>query len=667
MIAARSLVASLAVAPALAALFWMSGAVTMPAAAGSMALFVFVVMAAGFLLLRVVDAADMPAPAAWVLGIFATAVATYALVAVFQILAATAFAIWSACVAGFGLFSPRREAGGRRIDWTEVLGLALCAVVTLMWCREIAEAPAVLAAQRNFPAWTDHFIHGGVISQFGDARAVGRGSIQMADFPRPLYHYASYVLPAVFAAPLDLPGLPLSTSVWLPLGFFTMCAGAYSLGSALGRPAGGIAAVAALTLLPDAANYGLRNGLFAFHWNVLTTPGAPYAIGICLLAVALLQRWSGTGRRRPLAAALGLAAGSLLVRVNLFVLGFPALLAGAAAFSGTLRRRVILLGVAGLAFVLFVSGFYALTDFERALDAFIANVHTLHEPTAYQGWYQNLLESEGRGVAIPAGILAVFVASLGALLVAYPVALALTLRHRALAAGDGVAIAMAGCYVLLMVTAPIPQHGDTTELTQRPFVLLYALIAVWTAAALVEWIALRLQPGSRRVWVVMLAGSTLALPLVWPQTGALGLPKVGWGWRHLTLSVEDGVPEAARFLRRNFRPGEVFAAPGGLTLEWVATDVATEMTSLTGAPAYLARPFVQVSKGGRRRAVALERYAALARVADEQDASAALARLHGMGIQWYVVAGDAGPRWDPGRRHAAFAAGDVAVYLSASR
>jgi len=42
--AARSLAATLAVAPALAALFWMSGAVTIPAAAASMALFVLVVM-----------------------------------------------------------------------------------------------------------------------------------------------------------------------------------------------------------------------------------------------------------------------------------------------------------------------------------------------------------------------------------------------------------------------------------------------------------------------------------------------------------------------------------------------------------------------------------------------------------------------------------------------
>ncbi|HEX6528906.1 MAG TPA: hypothetical protein VF004_03745 [Burkholderiales bacterium] len=353
----------------------------------------------------------------------------------------------------------------------------------------------------------------------------------------------------------------------------------------------------------------------------------------------------------------------LLVRVHLFALAFPSLLAAATAFS---RRRVVLLGGAALAFILFVLGFYALTDYERALEIFLANVHTLHEPTAYQGWYERVMASGGRSVAIPAGLLAVLVAGLGALVVAHPVALALTLRRRALGAGDGATIAMVGCYVLLMASAPIPQHGDSTELTQRPFVLLYAVLVVWTAAALVEWLSLRAQPGPRAVGIGVLAVSALALPLVWPQAGALGLPKFGWGWRHLTHAVPEGLPEAAGFLRRHFRPGDVFAAQD-LALEWVASDLATKTTALTGAPAYLARPFVHISKGGRRRDVALERYAALARVADEQSAAAAFARLREMGVQWYVVAGGAGPRWDRDRSAASFAAGEVAVYLSTSR
>ena len=101
-----------------------------------------------------------------------------------------------------------------------------------------------------------------------------------------------------------------------------------------------------------------------------------------------------------------------------------------------------------------------------------------------------------------------------------------------------------------------------------------------------------------------------------------------------------------------------------MKLEWVATDSATELTSLTGMPAYLSRPFFHLASGGRREQVARERYGALKRIDAEEDAAAAARRLRELGIQWYVVVGvgNEGPRWDRGRRRAAFAAGRVSVY-----
>ncbi len=82
------------------------------------------------------------------------------------------------------------------------------------------------------------------------------------------------MLPAVFAGALDLPGLTLATSIWVPVGFVTACAGAYALGAALGGHYGGVAALAALTLLPDPASYGLHNRLFGYYWYMIAVPGA---------------------------------------------------------------------------------------------------------------------------------------------------------------------------------------------------------------------------------------------------------------------------------------------------------------------------------------------------------------------------------------------------------
>ncbi|HVJ22703.1 MAG TPA: hypothetical protein VM756_02075, partial [Burkholderiales bacterium] len=74
------MLALLVVAPPLAGLLWASGEVSLGAALGAMTLFVLVVAGAGMLLLRAANAADMPASAAWALGLFATAAGVYVLV-----------------------------------------------------------------------------------------------------------------------------------------------------------------------------------------------------------------------------------------------------------------------------------------------------------------------------------------------------------------------------------------------------------------------------------------------------------------------------------------------------------------------------------------------------------------------------------------------------------
>jgi hypothetical protein len=653
----RALVASLVAVPPLAWQLWMSGAVTLVAALGALALFVFVVMSAGFVLLRAVDAADMPAPAAWVLGVFATAIAIYALVIAFELPAAGAFVIWAGMVAALALLLRRQAAAAVRIGRAEPLSLVLCAAVTLLWCSHSAEAPAVLARTGVLPVWIDYVIHGGVISGFGDPLAQGRQSVDLAGFPRPFYHYASYVLPAVLAAPLDLPGLPLATSAWLPLGFFTLCAGGYLFGQGLAGPRGGVAAVAVLALVPEAGDYGLRNAFFSFDWHVLTHPTAAYALGIALASFAFLKRWCDERRARLLVLSVALAAGLLLFRAHVFVLALPAVLATAAIASAEFRRRRLLYTGSALALLLALWG---MADGQRALRPFLATVHD-QPGIAYAGWYEFLSQHYGAGVAMPVGLLLVFPAFLGMFTLLYPVAL--WLRRRS--AFDALPLLLIAGYAALMALAPVPANGDATELTQRPFVLVYALVAIWTAAVFVERVALR--------WVLALAGA--AFVALWAHAGPWPeAPKFSWGWKYYARTLTPGVLEAAAFLRREGRPGDEFAVQGlqqgwvpALQPGWVPTDAAVELTALSGMPAYIARPYSHMAQGGERQLEAQERHGALAAVARETRSSAALARLAALGVPWYVVTGGRGPLWDPERQLAVFRDARVAVYLSTSR
>ncbi len=413
----RTVATTLILALPLSALLWLSGAVPLHLALGGVTLVVFFVTFSGFLALRALRLAELPASAAWVAGVFASALVVYALVAWFKLLAVHAFALWAGALAACAVFFPERDSRAQPLDREDLAGLAVCGLVTLMWCRAIAQAPAALVRDGVLYAWVDYFVHGGIISQFGDPLAV-RQSVFLADQSLLLYHYASYMLPAALAGLLDQPGFALATSFWLPMGVLTMCAGAYALGAGLAGPAGALASVAVLTLVPDASTYGLRNGFLSFHFHVVATPGANYVVGVFLFCAAVLSRWVPGASARPLLGSALLAVGALWFRVQVFAVGFPAWLAAAALAAPSVRARKFLFASAALlAFLLFVIAFYAATDSAVALPVFLEVMHDRQEPTAYPGFYLPMRDTL---YGIPAGIVLMYAGSLGAFVVLYP-------------------------------------------------------------------------------------------------------------------------------------------------------------------------------------------------------------------------------------------------------
>ena len=653
-----SIVATALTALPLAWLLSLSGAVSLPLAIAAMTVACFVIVSAGFLVLKAAGADDMPGAAAWAAGVFATAMGLYVLVVVFGLRSARAFALWAALVLVLALLARTRALRPRPLDAAQAATLVLCALATLFWCRELAEVPRILERDGVLATWTDQFIHGSVISQFGDPRAESRGAIELADVPAPFYHYATYLLPAAFASVLDLPGLTLATSMWVPLGFFTLCAGTYAFGAGLAGRAGGIAGLAVLTLLPDAASYGLHNRLFGYYWYVLAVPGASYAVGFALLSIALLQRWLQSREPRALAASFAMVLGLIVVRAHIFALLLPAWLACVALSCGALRnRKVLFCGAALLGLGALVWAFYSLfPDAPHALALFLDVTHNQQHPTAYRGLYAGLMAAFGPGIAVPTGIALVFAAMLGVFGPLYPAAVWLAKRTRGLQAIDAVPAAVLVCYLLLMITAPVPAHGDSTEFTQRPFVLAYAVVAVWTAGVFAGWI--RSLGGLHEARVRMALAGLAALVVMWTLTYTVR----DWRWAY-SYRVADGLPEAAAFIRRNASPGDVLAAQG-LSSSLVTTDLAVQLASLTGVPAYLTRPFMHISGGGRRGEAAAQRFSLLGAVERERSAGSALAKLHELGIRWYVVGqrDGRGPAWDPARGHAVFVDRMVAVY-----
>lgn len=632
----------------------------------------YVTIASGRLLLaasgeRVAD----PAPA-WALGLLGVCLAVYALSAVFVLTAAAAFGIVAVAVLVLDVLL-WRKAGEPALDRAALAAFALCVAFTAAWCSGPARAYAVLQAQDMLPVWSDHFVHAGLLAQFGDPHALGRGSIYLADYPPTFYHFASYFPAAALVRLLDQPGLELSASAWLPLGFLAMLCGAYALGARLAGAAGGIAALAVVAILPDSSNYGLRNGLFSFHWTLFASPGTTYALAAVFLSLVLLEQWSTTRRLPALLLGAALAGTILLFRAHLFFLFLPAWLASAAYCLAPSAKRYRIgaalaagLGAAAVAISAVLTELHASEpEFwrfgERALGNFLAQVHNAQEPTAYTGLYAELAWGDYPSLTFAVGIGLVIVAALGVFTVLLPAAMVLARRCGVLRPLDVFPAFALYAWLLFMLFAPEPWHGDSTDLIHRPFVIVYAAGGIWTFCLALRCLAAwqpRLAP---RSWPALLAGALLALPAIAVGADALARPKFAWGAAYVTQRVPPGLVQAAAFLRREAAVGEIFAA-AGLTEAQAFFDLPMQLCALSGVPTYLSRPYYEMIKEPRRKSEVTARLAALRAIERQTDYRAAMEALRSLKVRWYVTSERDGPLWDPSRQRAAFTAGTVALY-----
>lgn len=652
---------------------WRSGiAGSYPIVLGVMMVFAYVVMAGGRLMLVAVGESESNTSATYASGLLGTCLALYAVSLIYPFTAAQAFGLLGVVVVVLDVINRRRAAAAP--DRGELIGFALCVAFTAAWSSGPAGAYEVLRMQNVLPVWGDYFVHGARISHFGDVRAIGRGSIFFSDYPSSFYHFASYFSAAPLAGMLERPGLALATSAWMPLGFLAMATGAHALGERLAGAAGGIAAVAAVAILPDASNYGLRNGFLSFQWSVFAHPGAMYALGAAFLSLSLLERWSRDRSTAALIASAAIAASVLFFRAHVFLLYAPAWLATAlycAAQGLPRKRRVSLLLAGGLAAGAGLMNL-ALTYLAQthpslqwrfggpALTRFLEVTHSGMGPTAYMGWYAYLVSWYPWWLSLSVGIVLAYLAALGGFVLALPAVAFLARRRTLLRPIDALPAYLAYSWFLLMLFAPLTWAVHGPELIDRPVVLLYACSVIWTFCVLLRWLSLRIEQ-PHRAWRALLIASLLALPAIAVNAERMTRPKFTSGEPYIALRVPPGLIQAADYLRSHARVGDVFAA-AGLNEDLAVVDLPTMICALTGLPTYLARPHLEMIKDAPRKAQAAARLAALQEVARQTSARAAAALLRALSVQWYVVAGEHGPLWDPQRRRADFTAGAISLY-----
>ncbi|HXE17690.1 MAG TPA: hypothetical protein VN632_10705 [Stellaceae bacterium] len=587
--------------------------------------------------------------------------------------AQTAFLLWGAVAltgVAFGGFLPGRAP---RLDAADPVAALIMAAVAGYFARHLAASLPILEQTGTFPAWIDYFQHGMTIAEFGDPLTLGSGNDALAGAFRPFYHVAPFQPAAALAGITGLPGVGLATAVLAPLGLLVGLCGLYALGIEFAGPAWSLVAVLLVALLPDASHYGLRNDFFGFQWLVFINPGAPYAVGLSAVAWLVSLHWFRAGRAALLWLVALLIAMLILVHIHMFTLMAPAVAATIALaripppWRGRALAASTALGtVATLAMIAGFIGNYA--QVARPTDFVAAALN--NGPSDYLRFYGMLIH-EGpamRTLATFGGGLAVMVAALGVWIAIFPAAAWWEARRDRFRPEDYFPLVLSLAYIAQIFWAPVaPYYNDVTEFRHRQFLLVYAIVLLWTIPRLAVIAGLGELIGRVPAPRALAAGAILALAAVaiyGDVNPAVPSPIMTWARHYNDPPLDPGMPQAAAWLRARARPGDVMALPVAES-RTLLFGQANEMGGLTGIPVYAARIDINlVAHGAAIAALTRRREAAIAAVERISDRNAALAALRGLGVKWFVAVTADLPAWDRTGDAATFHAGSTFVYDS---
>ena len=497
-------------------------------------------------------------------------------------------------VSPFDTVNPARLVRG--VDLRDLASTVSIAVVVAVWCRRSASLLPTLRATGLAPIWSDYFIHGTVVAQFGVPLAEGRSSFLLIDQPLVFYHYASYMLPAAVARLVDLPALGLATSVLLPYGILLAALGMYAFVKTIAGQGIALLAPMALLMLPDASTVGFRNGFFGFHWLLFTAPGSGYGLGVAFTALTLMAIWRADKRKASLWLGLTVTAALFEFRAHIFILLAPALAMTLLWETDLVRRHARVIASAML--VATVTGVVCVAAVPVARQAwlqfsafgpFIEGVHTCMSPTAYDGTYRMIEQEYGRASAWIIGFWALIPIALGGLTIALPLALMVAVRRTGWQRFDSFPIWCVAAWLAVVVCAP---RAPTETLPSISIELSSSFMRRPSFGRSCGWIA-RCGPSAlpglvRGASSSSRRSSSPFLVQAWPQAGTRisARPHFAWGSRHFGTRLDRGLLEAATFVRTQAVVGDTFALIP--TDQWnQADDAATRFAALANVPAYL--------------------------------------------------------------------------------
>jgi hypothetical protein len=195
-----------------------------------------------------------------------------------------------------------------------VVGLAL--VAATLWCQDSLRPISEEGNTVVFKPWVDGFYYAVHIRIFGASHgAFSIEDFRLAGVPARLYHYGVYLTPALIKEVSGIHSYTAFAGILAPMGVLFAGLGAYALIGSFWGNWPGFAACAALLLLPDGAQQGMRNTFMSYHWLTQISPSATH--GLALVAAAWLFVMRGCAQGNRLQILAGWLVGGILALYKL--------------------------------------------------------------------------------------------------------------------------------------------------------------------------------------------------------------------------------------------------------------------------------------------------------------------------------------------------------------
>jgi len=496
--------------------------------------------------------------AEYIFGALLLSLLTLILCLVFTLSAGPAALI--AAVIGLAISWRASPPAAPKTTTTELALTLLACLATLIWSWQAILAVPHLLKNHIFTAWTDYFIHAGEISQFASFHALHGTTIFASGAPLPPYHYASYMLPAALAGLTNVLALTAITAFWTPFGVLLMALACIVLGGVLAGERGGILALIAVFLIPSASHYALRNPFFDFHWLIEISTSAGYAFASAVLSLTAFIFWHRHKNPSHLIWMAALTLATALFRVHIFA---PLALTNAMMVFAAWRpqRRWAWPACLAASLAAAAAAAAAAETLPRAPHLFTFPHHPVAElltmlgmtPSPSANLFQNLAAADPN-IALATGLALLTAAAFGLFLPLYLI----TLFRRPVTTESlesFIPLVALAAYLAIVIIVP-NNPPEPLEFAHRPFVFVYALLAIWSAA----FIAKKL-PAHRLTTPLTLAAGfiLLATPLALQSTAQksnLTVAKLFYG-----PTIPPGLIATAAYLRAHTTQNTVIAAP----------------------------------------------------------------------------------------------------------